>query len=239
MKSIQDRLGECKLPSAQQKCLQNTLSYTQQEADHFLGYPCTRVFDYSALYPFLSLPINNVGDPFLESNYHLNTHEYEREVIGFFAKLLHGDLDNLWGYVTNGRLNAFRRRTMKQLSIIAKNRLGVVSETLAAGNVNIESLDAGKSVNCSVIVLTVDHYERALQRLHKLPELRIITEDAILVKLVNEPGALAKIARRFTDAGIGLRSIRFLERNNDYGLVAISTDRTEAALALVGDVLVS
>ncbi len=131
---------------------------------------------------------------------------------------------------------------MKQLSIIAENRLGVVTEiteALAAGGVNIESLDAENAVNCSVIVLTVDCYERALQLIHKLPDMRIITEDAILVKLVNEPGALAKIARRFTDAGIGLRSIRFLERNNEFGLVAISTDRTEAALALVGDVLVS
>ncbi len=131
---------------------------------------------------------------------------------------------------------------MKQLSIIAENRLGVVTEiteALAAGDVNIESLDAEKAVDCTVVVLTVDQYEDALQVIHKLPNMRIVTEDAILVKLVNEPGALAKIARRFTDAGIGLRSIRFLERDNQYGLVAISTDRTDAALALVSDVLVS
>ncbi len=131
---------------------------------------------------------------------------------------------------------------MKQLSIIAENRLGVVTEiteALAAGEVNIESLDAEKAVDCSIIKLTVDQYETALRIVHKFPNMRIVTEDAILVKLVNEPGALAKIARRFTDAGIGLRSIRFLERNNEVGLVAISTDRTEAALALVDDVLVS
>ena len=131
---------------------------------------------------------------------------------------------------------------MKQLSIIAENRLGVVTEiteALAAGNVNIESLDAEKAVDCAIVVLTVDQYDHALKIIHKLPNMRIITEDAILVKLVNEPGALAKIARRFTDAGIGLRSIRFMERNNEYGLVAISTDRTESALALVDDVLVS
>jgi hypothetical protein len=30
-----------------------------------------------------------------------------------------------------------------------------------------------------------------------------------------------------------------MERNNEYGLVAISTDRTDSALALVDDVLVS
>jgi hypothetical protein len=131
---------------------------------------------------------------------------------------------------------------MKQLSIIAENRLGIVTEiteALAAAEVNIESLDAEKAVECMVVVLTVDRYDRAMQVIHGLSNTRIVTEDAILVKLVNEPGALAKIARRFTDAGIGLRSIRFMERNNEYGLVAISTDRTETALALVEDVLVS
>ncbi len=102
MKSIHDRLGDCSLTSRQQQRLQDSFSYMQREADHFLGYPCTRVFDYSALYPFLSLPMNNVGDPFLDSNYHLNTHEYEREVIGYFSELLHASLDTTWGYVTNG-----------------------------------------------------------------------------------------------------------------------------------------
>jgi hypothetical protein len=65
----------------------------------------------------------------------------------------------------------------------------------------------------------------------------VVTEDAILVRLKNQPGALAHIARRFTDAGIGLRSVRFIQRDDDFALVAISTDRTEAALALVADVL--
>ena len=102
MKSINDRLGDCSLASGQQQRLQDSLSYMQKEADHFLGYPCTRVFDYSELFPFLALPMNNVGDPFLDSNYHLNTHEYEREVIGYFAELTGTSLDEIWGYVTNG-----------------------------------------------------------------------------------------------------------------------------------------
>jgi histidine decarboxylase len=102
MKSIYDRLAHCNLAPAQQQRLQDSLSYMQKEADHFLGYPCTRVFDYSELFPFLALPMNNVGDPFLDSNYHLNTHEYEREVIAYFAELTHTNLDEIWGYVTNG-----------------------------------------------------------------------------------------------------------------------------------------
>ena len=47
------------------------------------------------------------------------------------------------------------------------------------------------------------------------------------------------IARRFTDVGIGLRSVRTIQRDAKSVLVAISTDRTDAALSLVADVLVS
>ncbi|MGZ8162357.1 MAG: ACT domain-containing protein [Methylobacter sp.] len=131
---------------------------------------------------------------------------------------------------------------MKQLSIISENRIGVVTEiteALAAADVNIESIDAETIGEHVVVVLNVNKYDAALQAVHQLKNMRIITEDAILVKLNDEPGALARIARRFTDAGIELRSIRFMERNSDYSLVAISTDRTANALALVADVLVS
>jgi hypothetical protein len=75
-----------------------------------------------------------------------------------------------------------------------------------------------------------------LQCLREFQAIQVVTEDAILVKLKNKPGALAQIARRFTDAGISLRSVRFIQRDNDFALVAISTDRSEAALALVADV---
>ncbi|MGZ8186705.1 MAG: ACT domain-containing protein, partial [Methylobacter sp.] len=131
---------------------------------------------------------------------------------------------------------------MKQLSIISENRIGVVTEiteALAAADVNIESIDAETIGEHVVVVLNVNKYDAALQAVHQLKNMHIITEDAILVKLNDEPGALARIARRFTDAGIELRSIRFMERNSDYSLVAISTDRTANALALVADVLVS
>lgn len=131
---------------------------------------------------------------------------------------------------------------MKQFSIITDDRLGVVTditEALANVDINIETLDAISAGEHVIVVLTVDCYDKALETIRKLGGMNVVTEDAILVKLHNEPGALAKIARRFSDAGITLRSVRFIERNAEYGLVAISTERTEAALALVQDVLVS
>jgi histidine decarboxylase len=60
------------------------------------------VFDYRPLFRFLDYPINNVGDPFVPSNYHLNTHEFEREVVAAFERLTHAPPNATWGYVTNG-----------------------------------------------------------------------------------------------------------------------------------------
>ena len=67
-----------------------------------VGYPCNQVFDFSELFRFLQFSINNVGDPFAGSNYRLNTHAFEREVVEEFAKLTRAPQDGWWGYVTSG-----------------------------------------------------------------------------------------------------------------------------------------
>jgi len=65
------------------------------------GYPCNLDFDYSELYRFLEFHINNIGDPQEFSNYKLNTHDIEREVLSFFAELLNAGADYK-GYITSG-----------------------------------------------------------------------------------------------------------------------------------------
>ncbi len=67
-----------------------------------IGYPCNQAFDYSELFRFLQLSLNNVGDPFTGSNYRLNTHEFEREVVHDFARYAQAPEGDYWGYVTNG-----------------------------------------------------------------------------------------------------------------------------------------
>ncbi len=74
-------------------------TYAQTE----LGYPCAFDIDYKLLAPFLSYSQNNIGDPFVEGGrYRLNSHEFEREVLEFFAELTHAPDGGWWGYVTNG-----------------------------------------------------------------------------------------------------------------------------------------
>ncbi|HRG53245.1 MAG TPA: histidine decarboxylase [Bacteroidia bacterium] len=78
------------------------LEKVSQKSNNFLGFPVSKDFDYLQLMPFLQYPLNNLGDPFVESTYGVDTREIEKEVIHFFADLFRAEPDNYWGYVTNG-----------------------------------------------------------------------------------------------------------------------------------------
>ena len=82
--------------------LSSYMKLAEERAKHFIGYPIAQDFDYSELYPLLKLPLNNVGDPWVESTYDLNSRSLELEVLEFFAELFHAPANNWWGYVTNG-----------------------------------------------------------------------------------------------------------------------------------------
>lgn len=88
-------------PQHQQR-LDTYKKVAEERRKHFLGYPIAQDFDYSELYSLLSLPLNNIGDPMVESTYDLNSRSIEREVLEFFADLFHAPHQNWWGYVTNG-----------------------------------------------------------------------------------------------------------------------------------------
>ena len=78
------------------------LEVIKEEDKSQVGYPSNQNFDYSPLIPFLSHSLNNLGDPFHQTNYRANTHEFEREVILHFAQLMGLDPEDAWGYVTSG-----------------------------------------------------------------------------------------------------------------------------------------
>ncbi len=96
--------GFSRLPLAPEQAQRLEAFYQtlQQESELFLGYPCNRAFDYAPLYRFLQFPLNNVGDPYRPSNYHLNTHAFECEVLAIFQQLTAAPPDSTWGYVTHG-----------------------------------------------------------------------------------------------------------------------------------------
>ena len=131
---------------------------------------------------------------------------------------------------------------MKQISVVTRSRPGVIAEisqALASHHINIDNLVSEAIGEHAVTILTVDRYDDALKVLQTLPDMNAVTEDAILVRLDDKPGALAKLARRFHTAGVAMRSIRIVSRCGEHSVVAISAERTEDALQLVEDLIIS
>lgn len=130
---------------------------------------------------------------------------------------------------------------MKQISVVSHDNEDItpsLAEALECAGINIESLNLEQVDDTFVVTLTVDRYDEALQVLQEAG-FDAVSEDALLIRLVDEPGSLARIARRFRDAEIHVRSLRLVRRGNGHAIVAVSVDRTQKACEVVRDVLIT
>ena len=72
-----------------------------------VGYPGNQNTDLKEFYEWYinsklyEVTMNNVGDPRQASSYPLNTHEFENEVIDFFAPLYGFSENEAWGFITS------------------------------------------------------------------------------------------------------------------------------------------
>lgn len=73
----------------------------KDRTEHHMGYPYNLDFDYGPLEGLQRFCINNLGDPFIESNYGVHSREFEIGVLQWFARLWEIGEDEFWGYVTN------------------------------------------------------------------------------------------------------------------------------------------
>jgi histidine decarboxylase len=90
------------LSSQDRQLLQDLLARVSDESSHMIGYPGTRLIDFTELYPLLNYCLNNIGDPYMASGYRLNTHKFEQDVIAWFKQVLGAEKVDTWGYVTGG-----------------------------------------------------------------------------------------------------------------------------------------
>lgn len=129
---------------------------------------------------------------------------------------------------------------MKLLHVLAPNQPGVlarIAEALAAAGVNIEDFDVESHDAEGIISLSVDKYDEALHVLRDLGY-RAITQDTLLIRLDDKPGALAKIAVRLKDAGLDLRSMHIVRRAGEFSIVSLVASDNAAAAAVLRDVLI-
>lgn len=129
---------------------------------------------------------------------------------------------------------------MKQLTVLVPNQTGVaaaVMSALAERGVNIEAIDVEGVEERGIIVLTVDQYDEALRTLRD-HGYRAVTQDTLLIRLEDHPGALAGIAVKLRDARLDVRSLHIVRREKGVTLASLVTNDQARAAEILRDVLV-
>lgn len=80
--------------------LSTLLDHLKERTRHHLGYPYNLTFRSDNLVPFLQYSVNNLGDPFVASNYGVHSRDFEIAVLDFFANIYRIPRDSYWGYCT-------------------------------------------------------------------------------------------------------------------------------------------
>ena len=98
------------------------------------------------------------------------------------------------------------------------------------------SMEADRSAEAlaeqGVITLTTDAHDDALRVLTGAG-FKAVSDDSLILRLPDEPGALAKVAGRFKDAGVNIHSLHIVDRREGFTIVAISADDRARAETLV------
>ena len=76
-------------------------AHLEERTNHHLGYPYNLDFDFKKLEKVQKYSVNNLGDPFVESNYGVHSRKFEIGVLEWFAKVWEIPVSEMWGYVTN------------------------------------------------------------------------------------------------------------------------------------------
>jgi hypothetical protein len=127
---------------------------------------------------------------------------------------------------------------MKQIKVIAPagkpGTVADVTELLADRGINIHAIDVTDDHAHGIILLEVDSYDDALRALGNAGY-DAVSEEVILVRIKDEPGALAKIAARFRDPMINISAMRIVRRDGGWASVILSTEDNAAASELLKD----
>lgn len=124
---------------------------------------------------------------------------------------------------------------MSRIVIMARNEVGVIadiSRALADATINIETISAKALGEKGVITLTTDDDDASLRVLTDAG-FKASADDSLMLSLHDEPGALARVAERFKEAGINIQSLHILDRREGHTTIAVSVDDRAKAESLV------
>ena len=124
---------------------------------------------------------------------------------------------------------------MDRIIVIAKSDVGVIADitaSLAGAGVNIQTINTENTGETGLVIITTDNNDAALQAL-TAAGFRAVMDNVLVIRLRDEPGALAKVAEKFKNAGVNIQSLHILDRHRDYATVALTADDRAQAERLI------
>ena len=128
-----------------------------------------------------------------------------------------------------------------RIVVMANNQVGVIADitaVLANAGINLESIDTEASSEQEAVVLTTDNSDRALYVLNQAGY-KAVGDEVLVLRLRDEPGALAQVAENLKQAGVNIQSMHILNRHGGYAMIALTTnDRARTLDAISSDSIV-
>ncbi len=126
---------------------------------------------------------------------------------------------------------------MRAIRVIVPNAPGLLAELtaiLAARRIGIEQIVVETHGGGALVRMEVERDDEALKVLTDAGY-HAVTDDVLLARIEDRPGALAGLSRRLADANVNIRAMHHVRRQDGEALVAVSTDDNERARAIIGD----
>lgn len=129
---------------------------------------------------------------------------------------------------------------MKSLTIIQETRAGLLAEIttlLEHHKIDLRSIDGTTVGSLAVINLNAEPYQDCAKALQEAG-FRVFANEQILVRIEDQPGALAELSRNLANVQVDIRSIHLVNRENDHCIVALETENDFSARQVLRDFLV-
>jgi hypothetical protein len=124
---------------------------------------------------------------------------------------------------------------MNLISVITTNRTGAVAEItqlLSDHCIDIQAINAQVLGGDGVVQISTKDDQQALELLIA-SGFQTLTSDLLLIRIEDQPGALAKVSSKLAEQQINIHSMTMIQRQQGYNLVALSTDNNAAASEIV------